>query len=183
MELFEMVNGYAMPSIHALLIRPFKDMWEQDTSKNNVECIKIFTYVELMCSPKKSNPFIGCAEDERSAKVKKEVWGDENYPTGVDVVMAVLKYKELLSESSPSYDLYVSGVNAIYKLRKFLDDFDMDERTPHGAMVMKPKDITNALKDLDEVSKNMELSRDRVHSELITNTKTRNEREIGPFER
>lgn len=183
MELFEMVNGYVSPSIHVLLIEPFKTIWDNDTSKNNIDSIKLFTYVELMCNPRKSNPFFGCSEDERPAKVKQEVWGNPDHPVDTDMVLAVIKYKELLSKSSPSYDLYVSGVNAVHKLRKFLDDFNMNERTPSGAMVMKPKDITNALKDLDDVGKNMELSRDRVHSEMITNTKTRNEREIGDFER
>jgi len=183
MDLFEIVNGYVVPSVHALLIEPFKSMWEKDTSNNNEDSIKIFTYIELMCSPKKSNPFIGYLEEERPAKVKKQVWGDEEYPIDTDTVFAILKYKELLSESSPSYDLYISAVNAVQKLRSFLDTFDPDERNRSGTLVLKPKDITSALKDLDEVGKNMESARDRVHTELIQSSKTRNQREIGDYER
>lgn len=183
MDLFEIVNGYVVPSVHALLIEPFKSIWENDTSDNNMDSIRTLTYVELMCSPKKSNSFIGYSEEERPAKVKKQVWGDENHPIDSNIVFAVLKYKELLSESSPSYDLYISAVNSVQKLRKFLDNFDMDERTPNGAMVLKPADITRALKDLDDVGKNMELARDRVHTELVQSAKTRNKREIGDYER
>lgn len=183
MDLFEIVNGSAVPSVHALMIKPFKDIWESDTSDFKENSIKIFTYIELLCSPKKSNPFVGCSEEDRPTKVKKEVWGDEDYPIGLDVMMATLKYKELLSESSPSYELWVSAVNAVKKLRVFLDEFDMDERNTHGMLILKPKDVTNALKDLEEVSRNMELGRERVHSELVSATKTRNEREIGYFER
>lgn len=183
MELFEIVNGYAVPSVHALLISPFKEIWNNDNSDNNVDSINTFTYIELLCSPKKSNPFVGYSEEERPAKVKKEVWGDEDYPLDTDTILAVIKYKELLSESSPSYDLYVSAVNAVQKLRKFLNDFEMDEKTPNGTLLLKPKDITNALKDLDEVSKNMEASRDRVHTEITQSAKTRNQRDIGDFER
>lgn len=183
MELFEMVNGYAAPSIHALLISPFKEIWNNDTSDNNIESIKIFTYIELVCSPKKSNPFVGYSEEERPRKVKKEVWDDEDYPLNTDIIFATMKYKELLAQDSLSYGLFLDALVSVEKLRKFLREFDMDERTPHGSLVLKPKDLTNALKDLDDVSKNMEASRDRVHTEIIQSAKTRNQREIGDFER
>lgn len=183
MDLFEVINGYAVPSVHALLIEPFRSMWEEDASDNNVDSIKAFTYIELVCSPKKSNPFIGYSEEDRPRKVKKQVWGDEDYPLNTDIILATIKYKELLSESSPSYDLYISAVNAVQKLRIFLDGFNPDERVNAGYLVMKPGDITRALKDLDDVGKNMEFARDRVHTELIQSAKTRNQREIGEYER
>lgn len=31
MDLFEVVNKRAKPSVHALMIRPFKDIWEADS--------------------------------------------------------------------------------------------------------------------------------------------------------
>ncbi len=183
MELFEMVNGYVVPSVHSLIIQPFKDIWNTDTSSNNIESTKIFTYIELMCSPKKSNPFIGIPEEERSEKVKEEVWKDEDYRITDTIMFAVLKYKELLSIASPSYDLYVSAANAVQKLKAFLDDFDMEDKTRGGTLVLKPKDITSALKDIEDVGKNLELARNRVHSEVIQANKTRNQREINDFER
>lgn len=183
MELFEMVNGYAVPSIHALLIEPFKSIWNNDTSNNNVDSTKIFTYIELMCSPRKSNPFHGYEEETRIKKVKEEVWGNEDYPITHEVMMATLRYKELLSESSVSYGLYVDALVGIEKLRKWLREFSLDERTPGGAMVLKPRDVTSAMKDMDETGKSIESSRDRVHTELIQTAKTRNQREIGDYER
>lgn len=183
MELFEMVNGYVMPSVHALMIEPFKSIWEKDTSDNNVESIKVLTYIELMCSPKKSNPFHGYSEEERPSKVKQEVWKDKNHPTTMDMLNGVIKYKELLADDSASYALYISAVNGVQKLRQFLDTFSMDERTPNGAMVLKPADVTRAYKDLDDVAKNMEAARDRVHTEIVQSAKTRNQRNINEFER
>ncbi len=179
-----MVNGYAAPSVHALLIEPFKSIWEKDTSLNNEKSIQIFTYVELVCSPKNTNPFMGYTdEEERSRKVKEAVWKDPDYPITEEVMWAVLRYKELLADSSPAYGLYIDAITSINKLRVFLREFDINERTPTGSMVLKPKDLTNALKDLDEVSRNLELSKDRVHNELTQMSKTRNQREIGYFER
>lgn len=183
MDLLEMVNGYAVPSVHALLIEPFKSIWNNDTSSNNIESTKIFTYIELLCSPKKSNPFAGYEEEIRVIKVKEEVWGDGNYPITHQIMLATLRYKELLSDSSMSYGLYVDAVTGVEKLRKFLREFSLDERTPGGAMVLKPRDITSAMKDIDDVAKNMESSRDRVHTELIQTSKTRNQRDIGDYER
>lgn len=182
MELFEVINKHAMPSVHALMIEPFKSIWERDTSDEKGDSIRIFTYIELLCSPRKSNPFAGLSEEDRPAKVKKEVFGDENYQLPLDIMFAILKYKELLSDSSPSYDLYTSGLNAVHKLKVYLDNFSLDERTPGGAMVMKPKDLTSALRELPEVAKMIELARDKVHSEVADSSKTRSQRVIGLFE-
>lgn len=183
MDLFEIVNNRVKPTIHALLIEPFKSMWENDTSEFKQNCIKDFTYVELMCNPRKSNIFMGYPEQERPSKVKREVWGNEDHPITTEIMFAVMKYQELLNEATPSYGLYVSALNSIAKLRNFLDNFDPDERTRAGGLIMKPKDLTGALKELDDVSRSLEASKERVHSELVNNAKTRNEREIGRFER
>lgn len=184
MDLFEMVNGYVMPSVHSLTIEPFRTIWEEDDTQNNTYSIELFTYVELLCSPKKSNPYSGEVDlEKRSRLVKKEVWDDENYPTDMDMVNCTIKYKELLSISSASYGLYVDAETAVDKLRTFFREFDLGERTPHGAMVLKPRDVTGALKDIDDVAKNIEMRKEKVHSELLTTTKTRNDREINEFER
>lgn len=183
MELFEIRNNRAFPSVHALMIEPFKTIWEKDTDPEKANAVKLFSYVELVCNPRKSNPFMGYSEDKRPAKVKKEIYGDENKATTDFMILATAKYKELLTESSPTYELFDSGLNAKDKLVEFLNNFDLSERTNGGTAVLKPADITKALKEIPDVAKSIISMRDKVQTELIEDAKTRNQREIGQYEK
>lgn len=183
MELFETYNGHAFPSTHALLIEPFKSIWEKDNSEGKADAIRWFTYIELLCSPRKSNPFHGYNEDDRPPKVKKEVFKDENYEIPFDLMQAIIRYKELLHDASPSYSLYEDAMVAAEDLKKYLRNIKLEERTSSGAMVIKPADVTKALTDIPNVMKSMEAMRIKVQGEIIEDTKTRNQRKIGYFER
>lgn len=187
MELFQIVNNRAVPSTHALLIEPFKSIWYNDDTEDKKEATKVFSYVELLCNPRKSNPFSGYSEQERPSKVKRLVFGEDN-PELLDsmiseIIECTMKYKELLQISSPSYGLYEDAALAIEKLRAFFREFNFDERTRSGGMVLKPKDVSDAITKVDIVAKNLQKTRDQLQMELIDETRTRNKREIGEFER
>ena len=183
MDLLEIRNNRVFPTVHALMLEPFKTIWESDTEEQKGNAIKVFSYIEFVCSPKKSNIFLGYEEKKRSARVKKEIYGDENYPTTDFMMRGVLRYKQALEESSPTYPLLISGLNAKDKLISFLDTFDLEERTNSGTAVLKPADITRALKEIPEVAKAIQAMREKVHSELEEAAKTRNQREVGDYER
>lgn len=182
-ELFELVNNQVRPSVHALLIEPFKTIWENDESENKEEAYKIFKYIEFMCSPKKSNSFFGYSEEERPIKLKKAIWGDNPPQDGSLIIQGVTVYKEKMTEASVSYSLYNSSLNAAHKLKDYLDSFDLEERTRGGTAVIKPKEITSALKEIPDVIKSIIALKDKVHYELVEETKTRNQRQIGEYER
>ena len=187
MELFEVVENKAVPSVHALMASPFKEVWDKDTSKNKDYATKVFSYVELVCNPVKSNPFSGYTQEERPIKVMKQVFGHNTTELPVemldDIITCNTAYINILQDGSPSYGLYVDAVNAVEKLRLFLRNFNLSERTPHGAMVLKPADVANMLVKLPDIERTMQIQRDKVHAELTNKTKTRNQREIGYFER
>ena len=185
MELFHIENQRAFPTVHALLIEPFKTIWEEDDSPGKGESVAIFSYIELVCNPKKSNPFSGYSEIERPSKVKLEIWGDENYkhPQFQQIINGVITYKKLLIEASPTYELYIAALNAADKLKDYLNTIDLTERTNAGTAVTKPADITRALKEVPDVMRSLQNLKDKVNSELEESNKTRNQREIGIFER
>lgn len=186
MDLFELNNGRAFPSVHALLIEPFKTIWETDETKEKGNAILLFSYIELMCSPKRSNPFFGYSENVRPSKVKKEVYKDENYPDTMFMISGLAAYKELLANSSPSFDLLNSGLMAKDALVKFLNDTESllaERNLKSGAAIFKPADITNALTKIGAVTKELEAARDKVGEELKEASKTRGQREIGLYER
>ncbi len=182
-EFFIVTNSRAFPSTHSLLIEPFKTIWETDVTEKKEEAIAIFSYVDLMCTPRKSNPFMGYRESERPAYVKKETWGNNPPRDGSRIIAAVAKYQELLKIASPSYSLLLSARAAAETTEDFLNDIDYGLRTNSGSMLYKPKEITATLKEIPDVKRAIDLLLKRVDQELAEDSKTRNEREIGEYER
>lgn len=184
MDLFEITNGHVYPSVHALLIKTFKEIWENDTSDNHEYSIKIFTYTEFMLSPKKSNTFYKYTDVEmREQKVKEKVFGDPEYETNTDMILCNIEYREQLKNECISYGLFEDAIHGAEKLRKWCRDYDLDEKNAHGTLILKPRDITNALKEIPGIMKNLEETRDKIIAELNASSKTRNNRETGHFER
>lgn len=183
MDLFEIRNGRAHPSVHALLVEPYKTIWDEDTSEGKEKAIAYFTYIELLCSPKKSNPFYGYSEEERPAKVKKEVFKDENYLIDTELMLATITYKEHLASSSPAYSLMVAAESAADKLKEFLLNLNPNQKTNGGTLILKPRDITAALKEIPDTIKKMAEMRQKVHEELTEASKTRKDRTVGEYER
>jgi hypothetical protein len=183
MDLFEVNNGTAFPTAHALLIEPFKTIWNSDPDPKHSNAIKVFSYVYLLCSPKKSNPFLGYSEEDRPRHVKKEVYGDQDKVDTDFMIMATMKYKELLAIASPTYTLLNAALSAKDKLVDYLENFDLSERTQGGTAVIKPADITKALKEVPDVARSIIAMVEKVNMEIIEEAKTRNQREIGQYER
>lgn len=183
MDLFTIENGVAKPSEHALLVEPFKTIWETDKSKIKGDAMKSLTYIELLCSIKKSNPFSGYDEAIRPQKVGKEVYKDEGYqPTDLEKE-GINTYIEFLNEASPTLSFYRASLRAAMELKTFYDTVDLNERTNGGAAVYKPGDITRGLKETAEVIKSLKDLESQVQTEVVEKSKTRGQREIGIYER
>jgi hypothetical protein len=184
MDLLEIFNGHVYPSVHALMIEPFKSMWANDRSPDREEVLKDFMYVELLCSPKKSNPYFGCTDLElREKRVKMEVYKNENHPTSTDMLFATMKYRELLENESPSYAVLEEGLVAAEKSRIWCRDLDLGAKTPNGALLLKPRDIMNALNEIPNTVKKLEDARTKVITEIADASKMKKDREPGFFER
>lgn len=182
MDLFVVENGRAFPSTHALLIEPFRSIWAMDSDPTKGEAIKMLTFIELSCSPKKSNPYSGYDEETRHQKLKEEIYGDRVYQLPGIVMDGVMKYEELMEHASPTYSILKSALSAAGQLKIYLENINLGERTNSGTAVYKPKDVTTALKDLPDVARNIESLREKVQQELLEESKTRGNREIGFFE-
>lgn len=183
MDLMEVRNNRAFPTVHALMMEPFKTIWETDETLQKEHAIKVFSYTELMCSPKKSNNFYLYKPEVRVKKVLKEIYKDENKPITEWMILCVDKYKEELAKSSPTYELLEAGMKAKDDLIAYFQKINYEERTKAGGLVIKPKDVTDALSRIPILNKELILNRDKVGSELEDAAKTRNAREVGLYER
>lgn len=181
--LFVVENNVAKPNTETLLIPPFKDIWERDKSEEKTVSINEFTYIELMTSKKKSNPFSGYSDDVRHEKLCEMIFEDVDWKPDVLVEKALIKMRVFHEEASPTYQYYVDNLITAENTRTFLKNIDLNERNEKtGNPLYKPKDVTSAIADTEKVIQTLDLLRDKVEQELFETVKTRSNRQINPFE-
>lgn len=179
--LFEVENSIAKPTAETLLISPYKEIWERDKSEDKQQALKEFTFIELMSSKKKSNPYAGYDDGVRFEKLQ-ELLFEEDWEMDELVEAALVKIHEFQTEASQTYRYYISTVKAAEKLRDFFDNFDIMETNEKGALLYKPSDITRAINDTDKVLQNLNSMKEKVEQELFEQTKTKGNKQINPFE-
>jgi len=183
MKLLTIENGRVIITPEALGINLFKNIWEMDTDPQKGNATRLLTYVTFMCYPGKENPFYGEPEETRGSKVKMELYGNANKEDTEFMMLGVVRYKELLTMASPAYPLLEASLIAANKLKNYLLNFNLEERTDSGAAVIKPKEITATLKEIASTVTSLQELRNKVISELTESSKTRKDREPGDYER
>lgn len=180
-HLFTVENNVAIPNTETLLIQPFKSVWDRDKTLDKEVAIKEFTFIELMSSKKKSNPYSGYSDDVRFEKLREALF-DKDWEPDRLVEQCLAKVDEYQKEGSATYSYYIAVLEAAEKMKIFFRTFDINERNDKGLLVFKPADITRALNDTDRVLQNLNSMRDKVEQELFEQTKTRANKQINHFE-
>lgn len=194
MEIFILENGIVRPTKEILLVFPFQDIWERDTSSHRAIALAEFSYIEFLVSPKKANPFYGYTSEDnpdihrsqRARKIIESQFRSINLDWQPDDVVknGVRQYQEFYYKASPSLTYYESAVAAAETLKTYFKTFNLDERTKSGGMVLKAKDITNALTDTKMVLTNLNSIKEQVYEEVYNSAKTKNNKVINDsFER
>lgn len=182
MNLFTIQNSVVKPQVETLLISPFKEIWERDVSPHKDIAIKEFSYIEFMCSPKKSNPFSGYDITVRENKIVANIFKTQYVPDSL-VLQAIEQYNEFFNNASPALSFLRGAQEAARKLKEFLKEVNPNARNDKGMPVYKPKEISSALMDTFSVVKTLDALQDKVEQEIYETTRNKANREINHFEK
>lgn len=181
-HLFIVENNVALPNTETLLISPFKEIWDRDKTKNKQIAINEFTFIELMTSKLKTNPYAGHSDDTRFEKLRNSLFTEDWEPDAL-IEQAMCKVDEFQREASLTYSYYSSVVEAAEKMKGFFRSFDINAVDARGQRVWKPKDITSAMVDTEKVLQNLNSMKEKVEQELFEATKTKANKSINYFEK
>lgn len=180
--LFVVENNIAKPNTETLLIEPFKTIWERDKSKDKSQAIKEFTFIELMTSKRKSNPYAGYNDSVRYDKLKEFLF-DDKWDMDSLIEQGLAKIDEFQKEASPTYLYYIDSLKAAEKTRRFLRELDLSERNiKTGNPLYKPKDVTSAITDTEKIIQTLSILKEKVDQELFDTIKTKGNKQINLLE-
>jgi len=187
-NLFNIENNRCKPLIETLLITPFKEIWEQDTSESKGDAIKQFTFIELYSSLKLSNPYAGYSDEKRLQVLAKELFGMtdvtsiEALPNGYMLKLGIEKLKDIQINGSLTLRLCQSLKESVENLIIDLQNVRILERTDKGMAVFKPSDILGMVGKAYDAMDSLEKIENKILKEDFSLTKTRGNREINKFE-
>jgi hypothetical protein len=182
-EIFEIDGSIVRPVKDILLIYPFKDIWERDTTKHKTIAINELAYIYYIVSPKKTNPYAGYPNDVKATKVIEGLWKEEQWLPDELVNTGIATYAKLLDEASPSMRYYNAVKAGVEQTINFFENIDFNERTEKGVPVYKISEVIPALKSANEVLRSMSDLQERVEQEIYESSKTKAGKEINYFER
>jgi len=185
MDLFRVEGTLVVPTEHALLIYPYKDIWERDDDPLKLNAKRQFAYIELNMSYKKTNPYKGFADEIRKDKVVEAIYRDEAHTFIEDdlIVEGMKVYDKLRIEAAPTIEYYLASKSLAEKMVKWMKEFDIDKVNPRtGLPLYKPKEVTMALKDSYDVMKTLNAMEEKVYEQLFETIKTKGGKETNHFE-
>ena len=169
-------EGYKLNiSEEALLLKPFKEIWQRDKSKNKDKALQELGYIYFMSDPRSDYQYL-VDEEERSKAIKEGEGIDSKWKPDKLVLDAITFYKSF----KPTSALLLEDTRAMIdgyrvKLRQIttdMSDLDIKEIKDLGAVI---KQIPSLIKDLDEAEK-------ALNSELKTSGRMRGSGEKTLFE-
>lgn len=126
MNLFEIVNNNVTFSPQALLITPFKKIWDADESEDKVMATKELGFIYYM-SDERSDFMHILDTDERIEEIKKFIDLPESWSGKRKEIVRAVHYYEKLSETTSTMMLQ-STRNMLQKISTYMDGIDMNER-------------------------------------------------------
>jgi hypothetical protein len=180
--LFKVEKKMVQPNVETLMISPFKEIWERDTTKDKRYALEDMAYIEFNVSVKKSNPYSGYHSQVKKDKIKKDIITRKGWTEDELIKEGMRKLELMQRECSFSYNYYMSARNAAEKLQFFFNTFDMEAvNLKTGLPIYKPKEITSAITDTTRVLQNLNELEEKVDNEIYEVTKNKGQKSVSIF--
>lgn len=134
----------------ALLVRPVRELFEQDTNPRKEEFWKQISYLWFMCDPRSTYMYL-VDEEARAAEIKtQEGFPEEWAPDSLLQEAMTIYRKHTLTTSALMLESLRKGSENI---RKFIEDIDLSERDKNGKPIYQVSTYTNTLGQIPELAR------------------------------
>jgi hypothetical protein len=178
MKLFK-YEGYKITiSEEALVLKPFKDIWQRDKSRNKDRALIELGFVYFFCDPRSDYQYL-TDEDSRMKSIIEGEGMEPNWKPDALVEAAMKFYKSF----TPTSALLLEDTrSAVDKLRKQLRDIDLNATDDKGKPIYTLNVITSTIKQIPALVKDLEEAERAITSEIMQNDKIRGTQEKSMYE-
>ena len=178
MKLFR-YEGYKLHiSEEAFVLKPFKELWNRDKSKNKDKALQELGYIYFMCDPRSDYQYI-VDEDDRAKAIKEGEGIDSKWKPDNKVIMAMKFYKQF----KPVSALLLEDTRvAVDKLRQLLRNIDLTEVDDKGKPIYTLNTVTATIKQIPSLVKDLDEAEKAIAKEIMESDKVRGAQEKSMYE-
>jgi len=148
MNLFEIKANQVTFAPQALLLKPFKEIWDCDVSKDKTNATRELAYVYYMADDRSDFQYMLDDEERHDAVVQfvmlPDGWKAPNY------IDKALEFYRKYSEATSTYMLR-STRGIVKKLAHFLDSVDPNERDKANKLVFTTSQIISSVEKMPKL--------------------------------
>ena len=152
MHILEYTNYEVVPTEEAFLIKPIRELYNADKSKNKEKFMQQMSILYFMVDPRSSYNYIIDDEDRFKAILEQEGL-PKDYKVDKKLQAAMDIYKEHTMTSS--YLLLQDMKVAIEKVRQFLREVDLNAVDDKGKPLYTINSVTTAIKQIPQLAKDV----------------------------
>lgn len=177
-KLFEYDNYEVVIDPEAIMLAPFKKLYNRDKRKDKSLAKQELAYIYFMGDPRSDYQYI-LDEETRSSEIIKGLGMPEKWAPDNDVKNALDFYKSFKPISA---GLLEDTRNAVDKLRKMLRDIDLDERDDKGKPIHTLSSITQTIKQIPGLVRDLDEAERMLSKDIIAESKARGSQNKSLFE-
>ena len=178
MKLFK-YEGYKLHiSEEAFVLKPFKEIWNRDKTKNKDKALQELGYIYFMCDPRSDYQYI-IDEEDRAKAIKEGEGLDSKWKPDNKVIEAMKFYKTF----KPVSALLLEDTRiAVDKLRQLLRNIDLTEVDDKGKPIYTLNTITATIKQIPSLVKDLDEAEKAIAKEIMESDKVRGAQEKSMYE-
>lgn len=180
MKLIEIDNYELKVADEALLIRPIRELFEEDKTKRKENFYRQMSYMFFMVDPRSTYQYI-TDEKSRAEEVKRQEGFDEKWEPSKKLKDAMAQYaSHVITTQSLLLQDMRKGIDNV---RRFLADVDLtkvDEKA--GKPIYQVSTITGALKQVPELAKALAEAEKALQKDFEDEGAVRGNKEKSMFE-
>lgn len=177
-KLFKYAGYNLTISEEALLLKPFKALWDRDKSEDKNKALQELGYVYFFCDPRSDYQFI-VDPDDRSKAIKEGEGLPKSWKPDKQVKAAIDFYKTF----TPTSAMLLEDTRvAVDKLRKLLRDIDLGAIDDKGKPIYTLNTITQTIKQIPALVKELDAAEKAINQEVLQQGRMRGQGEKTIFE-
>lgn len=162
----------------ALLLMPFKKIWDRDKSKDKNRAMQELGFVYFVCDPRSDYQYLVDLDMRKEAVKQGEGLPEKWAPDKV-----VLAAMEFYSSFKPTSSLLLEDTRvAVDKLREYLRDIDLYATDDKGKPLHTLNTVTSTIKQIPDLIKGLDEAEKAVTSDIRENSKARGNQEKAILE-
>lgn len=161
MKLFKYEGYKVTVSEEALLLKPFRDLWERDKGKRKERALSELAYVYFMEDPRSDYMYIVDREERSAAVAEGEGLGRWKPDALVE------EAQRFYASFKPTAALLLEDTKvAVEKLRALLRDIDLTAVDAKGKPIYTLSNVTSTIKQVPVLAKDLDEAEKALASEM-----------------